>query len=403
MKNLKILSLFLILAAFTSCDKEEAPMAAFEAASSAVVVGEDVEFTITGSGDFHSFWPGDGTSGINIEEMEFTYAYLTPGTYTARLIASNLQDDYSVQRDSAVIQITVTDNEDHVHTRFSTYKLDFRYNFEGFEDKKLKYKLDGNINGTDISFEVPNSSILDEMKSVFSVPATSMVYVGTEEQKSAITKNDFNSPVEYRIVASDGSEEISTVTVARLPKSSNAQLMSFGLSGMPGGIGYTTIQEGNDVDVILSDSTGLTELKSVFAIHDFARAYIGGVEQTSEKTVADYSSQVTFNIQAEDGTASDYYINTLFQPVLVRFYFGDGNPFAAEGTFNATMDTIFVQTPAGSDLSALKPSFVTRPNDAILTLGGVVQQSGVTVTDFSSPLACIVSGDVDTKFVVAVN
>lgn len=402
MKHYRILILVLGLLSVYACEKEEAPESAFMAESSEVAVGEAVEFSITGSGEFWAFYPGDGSAGMNIEEDAFEYAYNTPGSYTASLIASNLYDDYSLVRDTATMEITVTDNEERTHTRFSSYKLDFRYNFEGFEDKRLKFKMDGIIEGNQISFEVPNSSILDEMRSIFSVPTTSKVYVGDVEQQSSVTRNDFNSPLEYRIVAADGTEEINTVTVTRLPKSSNAQLMSFDLTGMPAGITSTTVQEGSEVDVILSDSCDVTDLKAAFSIHDFARAYIDGVEQESEKTSADYSAQVTFNVVAEDKSSVDYYINTLFQPVLLRFYFAQGNPFAAEGSFNESADTLFVHTPPGSDLSALIASFEVRPYDCSLSLNGIPQVSGVTAADYSTPLSCKVSGAVDTEFTVVV-
>lgn len=403
MKKPIIILFALILGALTACDKEDAPQAAFETASTDVLVGEVIDFSITGTGNFWSFWPGDaGSSGINIEDEDFQYTYNTPGTYTARLVASNLMNDYTVQRDSASIQITVTDNEDHAHTRFSAYSLDFRYNFAGFEDKRIKFKLDGSINGTEITFEVPNSSILDEIRATFALPGTSTPYVGNVIQESARTQNDYNNPLEYRIVSIDGTEEINKVTVTRLPQSTNSQLLSFGLSGMPGGISYSTRQEGSNVDVLLSDSTGLTDLKAVFAIHNFARAYIDGVEQVSETTSADFSSGVVFNVKAEDATESNYNIDVLFTPVLVRFYFGEGNPFVAEGIFNETMDTVFVDAPAGSDLTTLKPSFIVRPYDSVVKLGGTVQESGITENDFSIPLSCTISGDIDTEFVVTV-
>lgn len=403
MKKSIIILFALMLGALTACDKEDAPQAAFETASTDALVGEVIDFTITGTGDFLSFWPGDaGGSGINIEEDVFQYTYNTPGTYTARLVASNLMDDYTVQRDSASIQITITDNEDHAHTRFSAYSLDFRYNFAGFEDKRIKFKLAGAINGTEITFEVPNSSILDEIRATFSHPGTSTAYVGNVIQESARTQNDYNNPLDYRIVSIDGTEEINTVTVTRLPQSSNSQLLSFGLSGMPGGISSSSTQDGNDVDVLLSDSTGLTDLKASFAIHNFARAYIDGVEQVSETTSADYSSGVVFNIKAEDATESNYNIDVLFTPVLVRFYFGEGNPFVAEGIFNETRDTVFVDAPEGFNITALKPSFIVRPYESVVKLGGVVQESGITENDFSTPLNCTISGDVDTEFVVAV-
>ena len=180
------------------------------------------------------------------------------------------------------------------------------------------------------------------------------------------------------------------------------ELLSFGLSGMPGGISYSTTKERRNVDVLLSDSTGLTALKGVFAIHNFARAYIDGVEQVSETTSADYSSEVLFNVKAEDATESNYNINVLFTPVLVRFYFGEGNPFVAEGVFNETRDTVYVDTPEGFNITALKPSFIVRPFDSVLKLGGLVQESGLTENDFSTPLNCTISGDVNTEFVVAV-
>ncbi len=405
MRNSIITLLVIILAVITGCKKEDEPFAAFEASTSSAVVGEEITFTITGNGEFWSFWPGAGeNSGTNIEEKVFYHTYMIPGTYDARIIASNFLDDYSVLRDSAMIQITITDNEDHAFTRFSNYSLSFRQNqFAGFEDKKLKMTIEGLVEGNQITLDVPNSTVLDAVKAKFFAHTTSSVYIGDVLQVSRVTPNDFNNPVQYRIVAKDGTEEISTVSVNRLEKSDNSQLLSFDLAGLPAGISTRVIQEGNDVDVVLSDSANISALKANFTINSFARAYIGGVEQESGETVNDYSSGVIYNIKAENGiTESDYNIDVLFSPVLVRFYFGEGNPFVAEGIFNSTMDTLFVDAPDGSNLSSLIASFTTRPYDCVVKVGVNTQESGVTANDFSSPLIYTLSGDVDKEIVVEV-
>ncbi|MEA1896461.1 MAG: hypothetical protein U9N53_02220 [Bacteroidota bacterium] len=405
MKNSIIILFTILVTAIISCNKEDEPFAAFKASATSVVVGEEITFTITGNGEFWSFWPGAGeSSGTNIDEDVFYHSYGVPGIYNARIVASNFLDDYTVLRDSAIIQITVTDNEDHAFTRFSSYSLSLRANnFAGFEDKNLKMTIEGYVNDNEVTLEVPNSVVLDALKAKFFIASSSSAYVGTVMQVSRVTANDFNNPVEYRIVALDSSEEISTVTVNRLDKSGNSQLMSFDLGGLPAGISTTVTQEGNDVKVLLSDSANLSALKAEFAIQTFSRAYIGAVEQESGNTVNDFSSVVVYNIKAEDGTESDYNIDVLSSPVLARFYFGEGNPFVAEGIFNATLDTVFVDVPDGSDLSSLKASFITRPYDCVVKVGANVQQSGVTANDFSSPLTYILlSGDIEKEFIVAI-
>ncbi len=405
MKNNIIYLIILVSLAFTACNKDLIdPEAAFEASETSVVVGQEIVFTVTGSGDFWSFWPKGDNESMNVEEDVFRYAYTTPGIYNAKIIASNLnEDDLSLKRDSAVIQITVADSEEGKHTSFSEYKFILKKVFTGFEDKPtIKLYIDGVIEGKQVTVEVPFSTQLDALKAIYVVPTSSSVYVGNDLQNSGSASNDFTNPVEYNIISNDGTEVISTVNVVKLPISDNTNLLSFDLGGLPAGVSSVVENDGSTFNVILSDSIDLSSQKSKFVIYTFARAYIDDVEQTTDKTLADFSSGAAFTVKAENGSESVYDINVLFTPGFTRFYFGEDNSFVSEGYYNSTKDTIFVDAPLGYALSSLTASFDVVPYDCEVKIGSVIQESGVSVNDFSSAVNYTLMGDVAKEIVVKV-
>ena len=65
----------------------------------------------------------------------------------------------------------------------------------------------------------------------------------------------------------------------------------------------------------------------------------------------------------------------------------------AEADIDPAAGTISVTLPTGSSLTALKASFTTSANIQSIKVGGVAQESGTTVNDFSSPVAYRVTAE----------
>ena len=397
--------ILLVSILFAGCEKDfVSPEAAFEADMTSVTVGQEINFRVTGVGEYWAFWPGNpGATGIQITEGEFTHTYFVPGVHRATLIASNLNTDgFELSRDSVFIDITVVDDENGDHTRFLRYSITLRNVFEGFGDRNIRIPVSGSIDGNEVVINVPFSTELDGLKADFDIKPSSEALIDGVPQKAKVTANDFSNPLSYVIVASDGTETVNTVTAVRLPKSDDSKLAAFDLTGLPGSVKKTITEENNNFTVVLSDSAGVSSLKPDFTIHNFARAYLGGEEIVAGDTPVDFTSNVNFEVVAEDGTKTDYSVELLFASKFDRFYFGSDNPFVGEGTINATRDTLFVSAPVGIDRSALTASFDTFPFDCEVTVDGQVQQSGVTVNDFTSPVTFVLTGETTEEIVVVI-
>jgi hypothetical protein len=71
----------------------------------------------------------------------------------------------------------------------------------------------GTITGTNIAVTVPPSTDVKTLIATFTNSADAKVKVGSKEQVSGATKNDFSKPVTYVVTAQDGSTKSYIVTV----------------------------------------------------------------------------------------------------------------------------------------------------------------------------------------------
>jgi Zn-dependent metalloprotease len=73
----------------------------------------------------------------------------------------------------------------------------------------------GTINGSAITVTVPPTADLKSLIATFKHSADATVKVGSKEQVSGATKNDFTNPVTYTVTAQDGTTKSYTVTVTK--------------------------------------------------------------------------------------------------------------------------------------------------------------------------------------------
>ncbi len=92
---------------------------------------------------------------------------------------------------------------------------EFTYNPTG--DSEIKsFSLGGmpcTINGNSITLNVSAGTNVTGLIATFVVQEDALVYVGSTLQQSGYTRNNFSTPVVYKVVADDGSEREYTVTV----------------------------------------------------------------------------------------------------------------------------------------------------------------------------------------------
>ena len=303
--------------------------------------------------------------------------FTSPVTYTCQAQDGTTQD------------YTVT-----VHrTPASTANSILTFNFEvGFNPI-----VTGTVNQTSktIALIVPYSTVLTNLAATFTSSPLSTVTVNSVLQVSGVTTNNFSTPVVYRCTAQDGSFELYTVTVTKAPVSTGNRLLTFNFE-----VGFnpiiTGVVSGNTVTLIVPYSTNVTNLIATFTSSPFSTLSIGGVPQVSGVTANNFTNPVQYTCTAEDGSFDFYTVTVIKANVetgsdILTYRFNGLTPNAV-GTINQTNHTIAVNVPFTTDVTALIATFTASPM-AVVKIGAVVQASGVTPNNFTSPVTYTVTAE----------
>ena len=130
----------------------------------------------------------------------------------------------------------------------------------------------------------------------FTISAGASITIGTTQQESGITSNNFSSTVTYTITAQDGTQQDWVVTVTSAPvQSSEKDILSFSFDEQTGQATIETVDNTVDIEVIYG--TDLTNLVATFTISTNATATIGTTQQESGVTVNDFSLPVILYIE----------------------------------------------------------------------------------------------------------
>ena len=207
----------------------------------------------------------------------------------------------------------------------SSEKTLIEFSFEKANNSGLSADVKGTIDETNktVSVEVPSGTDKTKLKASFKISGKAKLFIGTAEQQSSVTENDFsdNAGVTYTVKAEDGSQQNYTVKVVNEnPKSSEKQILIF-MFVKEDNAGFTdagalgTIDEpSKKITVILSNGTDITKLKARFSLSDGARASVNGIEQESMKTENDFTAPVSYTITAEDGSTQIYTVKVGLAP-----------------------------------------------------------------------------------------
>jgi hypothetical protein len=397
--------LFLAIMAFTSCQKDDTFKnleATFEVDKTEVEVGEEVVFTITGTADYFVIFTGEPNNPFqSVDADEFIHTYDVPGSFEVKLLASSVDqaNDFEVKRDSAFLTINVTDNELEAHTKFSAYTLTLT-EFAGFEDHGYTMKSVGVVDGYTVTVNVPNSTVITNLKAYFGIEPYSTAYVNGVQQSVNITTNDFTQPVTYTVVANDGTQADNVVTVVRDPKSDANELTELTVNS----ITEVVYMDGNNINIAVPEGSDVDSLVIKFELPDFARAYINDVEVISGISENDFTSPVTLTVVAEDGTENDYLVTILSDPIFTSFYFPDLAADSYITNIDNNKDTVFVMVQPGILVINLNTGFTTSPANAVVTIDGVTQSSENAYVDFTDPVTyTITNGAIENSYVVSIS
>ena len=247
-----------------------------------------------------------------------------------------------------------------------------------------------------IAVTVASGTDLRNLVATFTTTGAS-VKVGSIEQTSGLTANDFTNSVAYRVTALDGKTRDYMVTVTKPGELSSAKaLTAFSFVGYNPSV--TIDQEAGSVAVTLpyrTDQADITKLVATFSTTG-ASVKVGETVQVSGTTVNNFSSPVTYTVTAANGTTKDYVVTVTMvkNPAKAITAFSILSP-ATAGTIDDATKTISVSLPYGSLVASLVASFTTT--GASVKVGETVQVSGTTPNNFGSPLTYTVTADDGTS------
>jgi hypothetical protein len=176
--------------------------------------------------------------------------------------------------------------------------------FRSSENESLGRNITGIISGDSINAVIPYGKSPSQLKACFQTTGAS-VKVNNIVQESAVTENNFSSPVAYRITAENGSSRDYTVTVS-VAKNDSKELTSFTLAGERGKININA----KSISVIFPSDKNLTSMVGTYNTTG-ASVLISEKEQVSGKTANDFTSPVTYTVRAEDGSEQPYIVTAL--------------------------------------------------------------------------------------------
>lgn len=260
------------------------------------------------------------------------------------------------------------------------------------------------ING-EIKLDIPYHAEITSLIASFELNTGASAKVGTVDQESGVTANDFSDAVTYTIIGADATEEEWEVMLTQLENNEN-ELVAFSFLAE-----NNTALESDVVATIENDSakltvpyyTDLSSIAATFTLSDEAIAKIGNTTMESGVTLKNYTSPVTFEVIAQNGDSKDWTI------VVSKVLNSDANfeSFKFEASLNDTLDadiigviendSVKLAAPFGTAIDNLIPTF-TISGDALAKIGETVQVSGETANDFSETVAYTVHAqDESTK------
>ena len=274
------------------------------------------------------------------------------------------------------------------------------FSFQFGSNVSLTRNVDGIIDSSgSVVVTIPPTVLqgdLTQLVATIRVSEKATVFVGTIEQESGITPNDFSRIVQYRVVAENGEEAFYNVTVNNVLNEENSFLSFQFLAENNADLNQdvsATIDADNNIIVefpIRAYSGDFTDLTASFEISNRSKTFIDDVVQVSGETVNDFVNTVIYTVIAEDGTEADYSVTVTnllnFENNILSFELSaDLNPgiFRTFPTGTNIDESIIRFHNPHFDINSLVPTF-ELPFGAVLSLNGRRLESGSGAIDFSN-------------------
>lgn len=242
----------------------------------------------------------------------------------------------------------------------------------------------GSINETarTIAVTVPNVTNLASLAAAFTTTGSGVKVSGVT-QTSAMSLNNFTSPVVYTVVAVDNTTAIYTVTVNKAAPDAKS-ITSYSLAGVAG-----VIDEGSKaISVIMPNGTNVTTLVATFTHTGTGSLTVASLSQVSGSTQNNFTAPVAYTVTAANFTTATYTVTvSVAQNAAKAITAYSLNSVA--GTIDENAKTITVTMPSGTNVSVLVASFTTTGTG--VKVNNVAQTSGTTSNNFTTPVPYIVT------------
>jgi hypothetical protein len=270
------------------------------------------------------------------------------------------------------------------------------------------YHFDNRIKSYDtILIDAPFGTDLKNLTMYFSQDTTAIVKIGNVVQKSRITVNDFSNPVIYTFTSQAGTVITRVVIVKVKEKPSNEKnLTSYSILTPDYNETFNGSLNSNVYTVNLPYSTKLNSLVSTFKSSIASKVFVGSVLQKSGITANDFTSQVIYKVQAQDGSEQSYQVqivkNAPLNEKTIYSYNISVNQSNYVGSING--DSISVTVPFGTSLTNLIANFQISKYSSV-KIGNTLQVSGTTSNDFTNAITYTVTAEDGTtqNYVVTVS
>ncbi|HEY1548638.1 MAG TPA: hypothetical protein VGG28_12505 [Kofleriaceae bacterium] len=210
----------------------------------------------------------------------------------------------------------------------------------------------GTIAGDDVEVTVPYGTDVTQLVASFTTTGAD-VQVGSADQVSGSTSDDFTTTVDYVVTAADGTMQTYTVnvTVALNPaKDITAFSFTSALNGTAGvGADAVGTISGTSISVCFAPGVTVTGLVATFATTG-ASVAVGSTAQQSGVTSNDFTSPVSYTVTAADGTTQTYTVTVTFGCYATATINTDDWWFG--GGAAPTKQLVFLFAPAGTQLNS---------------------------------------------------
>ena len=300
---LKTILGFLVIAAFTACEDDEAtqPHAAMSVGKYIYDTNETMKIHFTGSAEHVVIYTGDtdhdyelreaSNYGLVVNKGLFTYSYQQPGTYKVVCVATNHTDaGNSIKRDTCSFMVKVIDDVTEIE-RLSAPQVIYD---EVFANP---------VNETDWLLRLPRKIKFKTSNATVSLSQKLKFYIGSDSTKVYIDDKEFSSTAKYNLAnvlniklkSHEGTER-----PYKLYTVNYGEFKTFELLGVQGTITRSEFDYSYyEINMTVPSGSDLSNLAPTFTLYsDNDKVYIDDVEQISGTTTADFTKPVTYRFVA---------------------------------------------------------------------------------------------------------